>query len=336
MFSFKTAVNSLEDVPEEWIYKHYLKISQPLDGRYIRIKSIYSDDDRTPSMFLYYKDGRYKFKDFSSGASGDCYNIVNYLTYKNTGKHLTYPEMANKVVADYKKYVSEHGSYDPCKIEAEAILYEWGLDYSPRSFNALDAGFWSQKYGITRDTLSKHDVFALRKYQLIKNYKDGTKKVYKPVEDDFIYGYASKSMDIHTIYQPYNRDLKFLKLKSVIYGEAQLEYKSPLLIIGSSLKDILAMKELKLKNVEYIAPPSENSYIKANKIEELQSYFPYILTLFDNDEAGVRSMKKYKELYNIDYLYCQYEKDMADFVYASGQDEVRKWLTINIQKKINQ
>jgi len=39
-----------------------------------------------------------------------------------------------------------------------------------------------------------------------------------------------------------------------------------------------------------------------------------IFVLFDNDEAGIRSMKRYKEKYDFDYVVLDMEKDLSDSI----------------------
>ena len=94
------------------------------------------------------------------------------------------------------------------------------------------------------------------------------------------------------------------------------------------------MKSLGIK-CSFIVPDSENTTIKQSVIDELKMRFPTILTLFDNDDAGIAAMKKYKDLYDLNYVYFDLEKDVADAVKAHGPDVVRKKLVPLINKKLN-
>lgn len=94
------------------------------------------------------------------------------------------------------------------------------------------------------------------------------------------------------------------------------------------------MKSLGL-NCDFIAPDSENTMIRANIVDDLKSKYQRILTLFDNDDAGIAAMKKYKEIYDIDYVYFDLEKDVADAVKVHGVSVVKHKLVPLINSKLN-
>jgi hypothetical protein len=334
MFSFKNAVNSISDIPEEWIFKTYLNISQPLDGRPIRMKSVFQEEN-TPSMYLYYKGGKYRVKDFSSGVMGDARDLVKFIEEGNYKKNLSWADVEQILLNKYRAYIDKNGTYHPSKVEPELALYKWDSAYTTKAFDSLDSSFWGARFGINRDTLNYFNVKRLTSYQLTKRYQNNINKTYREVLDEFIYGYFDNSDFLHTIYQPFNKDLKFIKLETVVYGLEQLNYKTPYLLIGSSLKDIMAMHSLGLSNVEFIAPPSESTMIKKELIDDLKKSYRKVIVLFDNDVAGIKAMQKYKNLYGLDFVYCPYEKDIADFVEKSGQDPVRTYLSIKINQRIN-
>jgi len=56
--------------------------------------------------------------------------------------------------------------------------------------------------------------------------------------------------------------------------------------------------------------------------------------LFDNDEAGIRSMKRYKEKYNFDYVILDMEKDLSDSIKAHGLTTTRAVLLPLLKKLI--
>ena len=71
-------------------------------------------------------------------------------------------------------------------------------------------------------------------------------------------------------------------------------------------------------NVDVIAPDSENTTIKPYIIENLKSKYNKIITLFDNDKAGIKAIQKYEELYNISGTYLKMSKDLSDSVRDHG------------------
>ena len=54
MFSVKHHIDKVTDIPAHWIFENYLGLDSPLTGQSVRIRSIFNQSDRTPSMFLYY------------------------------------------------------------------------------------------------------------------------------------------------------------------------------------------------------------------------------------------------------------------------------------------
>jgi len=45
--------------------------------------------------------------------------------------------------------------------------------------------------------------------------------------------------------------------------------------------------------------------------------------LFDNDEAGIKSMLKYQEIYGIPYVLLKMEKDLSDSIREHGIENTR-------------
>ena len=44
MISTNTIISDLNDVPREWVFEHYLKLTERLSGQSLKIKSIFSSD----------------------------------------------------------------------------------------------------------------------------------------------------------------------------------------------------------------------------------------------------------------------------------------------------
>jgi hypothetical protein len=105
------------------------------------------------------------------------------------------------------------------------------------------------------------------------------------------------------------------------------------LAITSSLKDLMALKSLKLK-IDVIAPDSENTMIKRPIMDELSSRYKKIVTIFDNDEAGLRAMQKYQDTFEVPYCHLKMSKDLADSIRDFGPREVMFNLVPIINKKI--
>ncbi len=129
------------------------------------------------------------------------------------------------------------------------------------------------------------------------------------------------------------KEHKFIKVGSYLQGSEQLEGHS-FLIICSSLKDALTLKSANLK-IDVIAPDSENTLIKKEVIEDLKEKYKKVITIFDNDEAGIKAMKTYKDTYDLDFVYFPMEKDISDAVKAHGYSQAFSVLIPLINKKLN-
>ena len=135
---------------------------------------------------------------------------------------------------------------------------------------------------------------------------------------------------------PKTLDKKFIKVNSYIQGMHQCTGEK-YLVITSSLKDIMSIKSLKLKHLDIIAPDSENTMLKEDMIEELQSKYNKIIILFDNDEAGIKSMRSYKEKYPfLEIAVLPMSKDVSDSIKDFGPKEVRNRLVPILDKKLQE
>ena len=104
MISTKGLISDIKDVPEEWVYEYYLNLKEKLTGQDIKMLSAFNSKDKVPSMFVYFDttSSTYKFKDFSSGNQGNCWNLVQHLY------NLSFGEAAAKIINDYQAYIKNN------------------------------------------------------------------------------------------------------------------------------------------------------------------------------------------------------------------------------------
>lgn len=317
MLRTKSLIANLTDVPREWVFEHYLKLSEKLTGQDIKITSIFNPLEKNPSMFIYFATnaGIYKFKDFSSqDKSGDGVTLVQQLFNLTTRG-----EAAHKIIQDYNQWMlNNKDDYNlrEFKVRAKYKVKE----FITRSWNTLDKNYWS-KYHIGSKLLELYNVTALESYKMSKE-EDGVVQELI-IKGQFIYGYFRNDGTLYKIYQPKVRDNKFIKIKEYIQGTDQLNYKGDYLIICSSLKDMMAMRKLGFNNVEVVAPDSENTLISEYVINAYKLKYKSVITLFDNDEPGIAAMKKYKERYDLNYVHLEVEKDLSDAIEEHGLDAIR-------------
>ena len=79
-------------------------------------------------------------------------------------------------------------------------------------------------------------------------------------------------------------------------------------------------------NIEVVAPDSENVMIKQYIIDHLKKKYKKIITLFDNDKAGLEAVEKYNKIYNLDGFVINLSKDISDAMKEHGFDAVYQHL----------
>jgi 5S rRNA maturation endonuclease (ribonuclease M5) len=318
MISTKNLIAKLEDIPKEWAFEFYLKLPEKLTGQSVKIKSIFNNREKTPSMYIYMDNNNtYKFKDFSSGIGGDALNLVQVM--------FNYPTRARasfKIIDDYNEYIKTHEP--PPVIELKAHSKFRVSDYEMRHWNNLDQNYW-MSYGIGSKMLEHYNVFPLSFYTMTKEDNLGIESN-MTINSNYIYGYFRNDGTLYKIYQPKVRDSKFIKVRDYIQGSEQLTGNKKFLIVTSSLKDLMAFNKLKLTDAESIAPDSENSMIPTNYMVNAIKHYKNVFVLFDNDEPGQKAAQKYKNMFGVATVNLPMEKDLSDSVKVHGIDAVRNIL----------
>jgi len=323
MISTKNLISNINDVNSEWIFEYYLNLTEKLSGQDVKMKSIFNKD-QIPSMFLYCKDGKYKFKDFSSSNQGDGIELV-----KQIYNLATRNQAISRIISDYQQYVKSN------RVQVSTIQQHdrWKVtDHEIRHWNNFDAKYWSE-FKISSSILKEYNVAPLEYFTMEKELVDGSTKSIK-FNKTFTYGYFREDGELYKIYMPKNVDKKFIKVQDYLQGTDQLKYDKKYLIITSSLKDLMVFRQLGIGNIEAIAPDSENTIISRNLLDKITSNYTKTFVLFDNDQPGINSMKKYQEMYGFDYIILDMEKDLSDSVKKYGIEKVRAMLLPLIKKLI--
>lgn len=320
MFITKNLVHDVKDVPVSWIFEHFCKLKEKLNGHDVKIKSIFNPKERTPSMCIYLnKDNVYRYKDFSSGKYGSAIDLVKDIT------QLSYYKACQQVVEKYNDFVlHNNGGYDLQEFK-QASKYKVSSTKS-RQWNTSDQYFWTQ-FNIGTKLLTEHHVIPLESYYMIKDDKELC------IKGNYLYGYHKADGSLYKIYQPKTLDKKFIKVSDYVQGSEQIK-NHPFLIITSSLKDIMSLKSLKL-SIDIIAPDSENSLIKKELMNEYLKKYKKVVVLFDYDEAGIKAMERYQEVYpGIQTAVLPMSKDVSDSIRDYTAKEVRDRLVPILNKKL--
>jgi len=314
MFTTKNLVHDISDVPVPWVFEHFCRLKEKLNGNDVKIKSMFNDRERTASMCIYYNTYRntYRYKDFSSGKSGDAIDLVMELT------KLPYYKVCNMIIEKYNEFViSNKSGYDFQKT-AQSTKYK--IDsYRLRPWNTHDQAYWTQ-FNIGTSLLNEYLVKPLEHYVFSKDTETGPDRLI--IRNNYLYGYFRQDGSMYKIYQPKTPDKKFIKLPSdYIQGSEQLK-KHRYLVITSSLKDIMAIRSLKIP-VDLVAPDSENTMIHENVMTEYLNSYDKVIVLFDYDETGIKAGENYKKLYpDVATCVLTMSKDPSDSIKDYGPKKV--------------
>lgn len=282
-------------------------------------------EDNTPSACITVWKGRLLYKDFAhTEHTFDCFNYVQHkfscsfvealttidtdfnlgLTSTNAGTSFT---MGHKASITNMRPVAKKVTIIKKKVRA------WSLE---------DKEFWG-KYLITKDTLGKFDVQPLSYYwvnesrfsciALTYSFKFGTRyKIYAPYDER---KWTSNTTNKH------------------IQGYKQLPAEGDMLIITSSLKDVMCLYEMGLSS---IALQSEMIMPDEKLIAHLKLRFQHVFIFYDNDFdklenpgqiMAVKICKEYELLNMVLPTECGY-KDVSDYIAGGHTHEDFKNLTL--------
>ncbi len=290
-------------IPSGKVFEKLLNLNEPLLGQSVKVKSIFNPADKDPSMVVFYKEenGFYRFKDFSANEYGDMADLAQFI-FKTQTRQQAFIEILN---------LFKREGFVPNQISSGPIIpvVKEIVDYTLRQFNKRDEQFFKEHY-ISPSFIKEYYIKPIASY-ILKISKGSEVKEFT-FENPMSYGYFTKEGELYKIYNPGNKNAKYLKVKDYIQGSDQLTWNKQCCIITSSLKDIGSFKSFGLnKDFDLVAPDSENILISPEFIKELREAYPYVFSMMDNDSAGMKSMLLYKTTYDLPYIHWNVEKDVA-------------------------
>lgn len=315
MIRTKNIIKDIREVPSAWTFEYYLKLQEKLMGQEVFMVGPFNPAEKVPSFTLFSsKEGMYTFKCFSSGKGGSHIEFV-----KEMFKLASKSEAIIKIIKDYKVFLdsgglrdeTEYQTFDKFKVTA----------FELRKWNTFDQRFYG-RFFIGSKILEWLNVSPLASFKMSK-MENGELKEIEIVRDN-LYGYFTKSGQLYRIYQPYNKDCKFIKVLSWIMGLDQLKYETDNLLITKSLKDVAAFYELNIPNWEAVSAESENAILPKEFIDLMKTKYKRIVTLMDDDKAGYEAMDQYKNLHDLDGIKLNMKKDTSDSMEEYGPEMVRE------------
>lgn len=317
MFTTKNKITSIKDIPDSWIYKNYLNLD--IANLPTKISSPFRIDDNASFGFFTVENGSVLWKDLRTRESGNALSLaLKFILLKNPG--LTKEETIKKLREDFAENKNSIEILPAFAAPLKKKLFK--IKEVKRHWNKSDKEFWEQ-FKITLNDLNLANVIPLYEYLMTVNEKSFV------IKNTALYGYYTKKGELYKIYQPLNKDQKFITVNaSIIEGEGferGFKYRGLL----SSKKDILSFNKLELY-IDSYAPNSETTYLTKEEIKRLKLNF----TCLDNDPAGIEAMLYYKENYNIPFVYLNYEKDVSDAIKKYGVSFIKEIIVPKINNII--
>jgi hypothetical protein len=305
----------LELISEQSIYEHYLGIN-------IKDNKLYKcpiHDDHNPSLGFYINShNNLTYNCFGCGSKGNVFEFVKQLyniDFKESvikvqnDLKLKSNNINNKIINTSNNFVNNE--FFSCVNE---ITRKTEIIPTFKPFNKIDYDYWNQ-FNISLELLLKYDIKSckliyivnkLREYKLWAEYTDK-----EPI-------YSYQIDDSFKIYRPFSsKSGKWLSTTDLndIQGIKQLPIKGELLIITSSMKDVLV---LNVMGYNAIALGGEGNNIPEKILDYLWACFDNIVVFYDNDRPGLKYGKKFSKQIGASNIFIPVEfedtKDISDFV----------------------
>lgn len=315
MFSKGSSTKTLKElgITELDIANHFLGISRlpVLINNPLRV-------DENPSLGLYYKDNKVKWKDFGTKDTGDVYSLL--MKIWKCSYHDVIERVKKEITASYNTSLSKTHGRKQIKVEKSELLCKI------RRWEKHDIQYW-QTYGVPLEYLKKAEVYPIS-HKIIR--KGG--KNYSFKADKYAYAFVERKEGNVTIkiYQPFNKGgYKWSNKndKSVISLWSILPEKGDKVVICSSLKDALCLWAN--TGIPAIALQGEGYPISTTAANELKKRFKQVYILFDNDDTGLSDGRKLAGetgFKNIVLPIFKEGKDISDYYKAYGRENFKSVL----------
>lgn len=281
----------------EFIFKMILK-KEKIDGH--RERSIINKEERTPSLFIYYREDSkdYYFKDFSSGLHGDS---IDYIAYKffdgSVRKACLFVYTMYKNMRNGEQMLQEIIKQK----EINTISFRKILSETYKNPTIIIKGYALTEYWINKHCLSPETIYLYNILQIdIPEEQDNNTK------DKYLY--MDKDGTYVQIYSPLaekkNKFRTLCSFKSEPFGVKWITTQKNA-IITSSIKDAICLYQYLYENklTDFYIPVTylSETPIDKDKVKLLNDKYgiEQVFVLYDFDEHGFSVSKKSEELSGI-------------------------------------
>lgn len=314
----------LSKITEFDIFKHYCPNFKELNIKFCSDLRV----DSTPTVsIVFYKKGLL-YRDFGSGQTLSCFDYVMHKF------NLSYVGALKKISIDFglglTGEVTEPVAITYGKIEEPEPSKATVIRVKRRPWNEEDKNFWTQ-FGISKKTLLTFEVYPIQYYWLNETR-------FKSHSLSYVYVFTTG----YKIYSPYETDTKWFSSagKECVQGYQNLPEKGNIVVITSSLKDVMSLYELGYSSV---ALQSEMEMPSQDLIDDLRSRFNYVLLLYDNDfdkgeknpgqTMAIKICDKYN-LINICIPTIYQSKDVSDLIKNCDKETANNIILNNLPWKV--
>lgn len=315
----------LEKTSEKFIYEYYL--NQNIQNGKLYKCPIHND--KSPSLGFYIsKNNSLHYKCFGCGSQGNVFEFVKNIY------NIDFKESVVKIQKDLNLKNNDKitvKNINNSNFNKNVELFEnkkTKIIPTFRPFNKIDFDYWNSYY-IPLELLIKYDIKACKLVYIINKADE---HILWAIHQNNNPIYSYQIDDSFKIYRPLS-DKKSKWLSNTdnfnIQGLKQLPDKGELLIITSSMKDVLV---LNVMGYNAIALGGEGNNIPDKILDYLYACFDNIIVFYDNDEAGLKYGLKFSNQIGAGNIFIplEYEqKDISDFVKANNL-EIGKKLMKNL------
>lgn len=302
---------------EEQLMEFYLRI--PIKRGLFR--SPLRRDKEPTCSFYRNSSGTLIFKDFATGQHLNVFGVVQEIF------RCSYFEALKIIANDFGIVRNKDIQRNPGKINENPIKIEdketSKIQIEVQDFTDLELKWWG-KYGITKEILSKFNVYSC-KHVFLNDQLFAKSQQHCPIFG--YYGNKFQGLELWRCYFPKRKSFRFITNwpSKKIQGFDQLPKSGKLLVITKSMKDVMCLYSC---GITACAPNSENLFVSDSVLEDLKNRFKYIVVLYDSDRPGLHNMAKIrKEHPELIYTFIPKHfgsKDISDFYSDHGRKETLK------------
>lgn len=309
----------LHTISEEELFKIYCT-----NFEYINVSfSSELRKDKNPSCRIADLGYGLRYKDF--GLANPAIDIWEYIMQKFS---LSYPEMLEKIASDLNiSLVADSPSTNVKSVPKPRVKPRKHILVRERDWLLCDKEFWFNRYGIPKQLLIDYCIRPISYYWI-------SGVVYTVLKHAYCYDYYwNDGVFQRKIYQPYSKKKKWISNvdTTIVQGIDNIPKKAPLMIISSSLKDLMCFK---LLGYPAVAPNNERSWLPKIVWEKFVQRYDKIVIFFDNDDTGVEAASSFSKQFKVPYKYIplsftRQNKNISDFIDNYSIKEA-KLLTSNL------